>query len=875
MRRETSQSVFEVFSRVADVHAARPAIVSLGGEISYAELARRAAHVHATLAAQPRGDGGVGLHFTDPVDAIAAMLGVLRAGRFYVVLDPVFPSGRLRDIADDGAIGIVLSDDAGEAAARGLGGVAVERISWSRGAGEDAPPAAAVRADDFAYISYTSGSTGRPKGVMHPHANLLHEVAVHRWALHLGSGDRSALMYSPGVIGSVRDIFGMLLSGGAVCPFPFRQLGFRALGDWLVAQRVTQFHAVPVLYRELMRALKPDERLSAVRTVFLAGDKVERSDVALFARHFSPTASFYTGLGASEANSIYTHRFVDRGEADGGGPLPTGWSLPDKTALVLDGEHRELPPGVRGEIAVRSRYLANGYWRRPELSAKVFLGPADCRDERIYLTGDHGFFDELGRLVHLGRGDRQVKINGERIELGEIESALREEAGVRAARVRVIDDLGARPRLIAYVEARASDFDEVGTRASLARRLSPTARPAVIHRLDAFPLNANGKLDEAALPQVSEADVPVESPAATEEQGDGAAIAAALWRELFPDEAIRWDATLEQSGGDSLHAVRLACLLKERAGVDWPVSLAPREVTPRRLARLIDSRGEQLVDPALAQIAGVLALWRLSELGETVSAAVPVVRVGQDRGATPIIWVGQKGRGLEIGRALAADRLVYLVPALVPMGRSEAREMANSYRLLSRRLAPHLAPAVDLGGCCNSGWLAMILGRELQQLGIGVENVFVLDAFGSRLAHECFFQLSRVQIHAARGFGAFAWRLWFLARMRLRKFAPAKTFGEATRSATPPTSARITGALLPEVTAEGVPLRVGLSAGTSWLSVIFPRLGWRHLQRGDRRPKVFPGEHWTLWEPEGCRRIVEWVATVSPGKPPEQTNLRR
>jgi len=858
IRRQTHRSVFEVFAEVVDAHPSRPAIVTPVGEATYAELARRAAQVHAVLMEKLPREGGVGLLFADPRDAIAAMLGVLRAGQFYVILDPTFPPGRLSDIAQDGAISVVLTDAAGEAMARTLSAAPV--VSIARTPDYDAADSlspVAVRAEDLAYISYTSGSTGRPKGVMQPHANLLHEVAVHRWALQLGPEDRSSLMYSPGVVGSVRDIYGMLLTGGAVCAFPFKVLGFRALADWLSRQRVTQFHSVPVLFRELMRTLRPDEVLGSVRTVFLAGDKVERGDVAMFARHFSAEAKFYTGIGASEANSIYTHRFVDRAEAGGAGPLPTGWPLPDKDVLILDSEGREQPAGARGEIAVRSRYLATGYWRRLELAEKVFRASAEFPDERVYLTGDHGFIDAQGRLIHLGRGDRQLKINGERIELGEIEAVLREDEAVRAARVRVIEREGARPRLIAYVEASEDGFEKARLRERLAGRLSPAARPTEIFRLDAFPLNANGKLDEAVLP------LPRDGATVTGEgvAGKNGETVAVLWRELFPEATghIAWDVTLERAGGDSLHAVRLAGLLKERVGIDWPAALAPRDVTPRRLAELIETQSAAPADPALAVIAGAFALWRLADEGEFVAPGLPVVRTGPDGGGRPILWVGQRERALEIGLALAARRRVYLIPALVAMDRDEAKEIAASYRVLAEKLAQHLPAEVDLGGCCNSGWLAMIVARELQRRGARVGHVFVFDAFGSRLAYQFFYQMTRVQIHSQRGVKVFAARVWSLLQARLRRnigTAPAEGGAACPRT-------RVSAVLLGEVSAEGLPLRIGLSRGTSWLRFIFPRLGWPNLPRDHGVPHVIPGCHEDLWKLEGTRRIVAWIEEIS------------
>ena len=91
-----------------------------------------------------------------------------------------------------------------------------------------------------------------------------------------------------------------------------------------------------------------------------------------------------------------------------------------------------MPIGEIGEIVVRSRYLAAGYWGRPDLTAAAFR--ADVHDERrTYHTGDLGRLRPDGCLEHLGRKNFQHKIRGHRVEVADIETALLAHSAIRDA----------------------------------------------------------------------------------------------------------------------------------------------------------------------------------------------------------------------------------------------------------------------------------------------------------------------------------------------------------------------------------------------------------------------------------------------------------
>src|SRR2546422_9185418 len=106
-----------------------------------------------------------------------------------------------------------------------------------------------------------------------------------------------------------------------------------------------------------------------------------------------------------------------------------------------------------GEIAVKSRYLASGYWRRPDLTKAVFRADPKGGKERIYLSGDLGRITPDGCLQYLGRKDDQVKIRGFKVEPGEIEVALLEHRAVKEAVILSWEHSSGEQRLAAYVVA--------------------------------------------------------------------------------------------------------------------------------------------------------------------------------------------------------------------------------------------------------------------------------------------------------------------------------------------------------------------------------------------------------------------------------------
>jgi acyl carrier protein len=244
--------------------------------------------------------------------------------------------------------------------------------------------------------------------------------------------------------------------------------------------------------------------------------------------------------------------FLDKETEIEGNLVPVGYAVPGNDVLLLDDCGAES--GAEGEIAVRTRYVAPGYWRRPELTASSFL--ADLTDEKrkIYRTGDLGRVLPDGCLLHLGRKDFFVKIRGYRVELDEIETTLRELPGVKEAVVAALNNNSGEERLVAYVvPAAAPGANASEMRRFLQDRLPDYMIPAVFVALDALPLTDTLKVDRKALPEPSGLRPDIAAPYAAPRNPIEEALAR-IWAEVLSLDEVGIHDDFLDLGGHSLAA---------------------------------------------------------------------------------------------------------------------------------------------------------------------------------------------------------------------------------------------------------------------------------------------------------------------------------
>ncbi|MFS2070825.1 non-ribosomal peptide synthetase [Pseudomonas sp. CT11-2] len=683
------------FSRGSAPHAGRPAVTGPSGTLSHAELDQRVSALTQQLLAQDLEPGTRIAHFLPrDIDAVVALVAILRAGACYVPIDPAYPTERIEHILRDSQARLVLTHHAR---------VQDLPADWqpSALAIDQAMPTVPLQdepnisRDQPAYLIYTSGSTGQPKGVVISHANALHSLAA-RLAGYPQPVQRFLLLSSFAFDSSIAGLFWSLAQGGCLhLASEAEQKDPLQLARLIRGHGVSHLLALPSLYALLLDEL--GDSPSPLNTAIVAG---ESCPPALVDSHYhrQPDAQLYNEYGPTEA-SVWSTVALCRPDQRTAS-VPIGRAIAHTRVYVLDSDGAPVARGLKGEIHIAGPGVSEGYLGLPQMTAEKFIQAChpSLDGQRLYRTGDFAWQDLDGQLVFLGRTDSQIKLRGYRIELGEIETALCSVSGARLA-VVLLDTIQAEPSLRAFVES-ASELQANAVRESLATLLPAHMIPADIQWLAQLPRTANGKIDHRALL----ARVPNRSLAAyAAPEGHVEQVLAAVWQELLEAKVIGRHDDFFALGGHSLLVVRMTARLRATLGIEVPVNIIFQHPTLMGLAEQITRPHDHAAVITLqAGEAGQTPLFCLHQPAGGVHHYLPMV-AGLPQ-AMPVY-------GIALPESLRNQDLVALASEYLPL--IQQTQTQGPYRL---------------GGWSMGGLLALELTRQLEALGQTVEWLGLFDS---------------------------------------------------------------------------------------------------------------------------------------------------
>jgi amino acid adenylation domain-containing protein len=591
-REDVERSIPERFECQVELYPDRIAVEDANSTITYRELNRLANRIaHAVLAARGAGSEPVALLVGNGVPVVAAMLGVLKAGKFYIALDASQPAARTAAILVECRPALMIGDsrrmEEAEELCAPLDLPSISLDALDSGLSEE-NPGLPITADHLAYILYTSGSTGKPKGVMQDHRYVLHLTMVYSNGGRISTADRLVLLYSPNFAGAVRDIYCSVLNGATLLHFDVKREGLTGLAEWLRREQITVFFAVATMFRHFCRMLTTEDSFPLVRLVFLGSETVYTGEIRLFQRHFFADTRMIVSFGASELSPICQFPICADTRIEGS-TVPAGYAVDDVELLLWDTEGKPVTAGATGEIVVRSRYLSRGYWGRPELTEAAFVPDPDGGERRMFRTGDQGRLLSDGCLLHLGRSDFQVKIRGYRVETAEVEAFFTATGLVRDALVTAWSDATGEQNLAAWlVPANADAPPSINElRALVSAALPDYMVPATFVLMDTLPLTANGKLDRRALPDPRLAGQRPETacvaPRTAVEQR-----LKEIWSELFGLQEIGIHENFFDLGGHSLLAMQVVARIAAAFHVMLPANCLFEHSTLARLAEAVE-----------------------------------------------------------------------------------------------------------------------------------------------------------------------------------------------------------------------------------------------------------------------------------------------
>lgn len=586
---EIEQSIPARFYRQVQHHGERLAVGSRDwGDMTYRELNRRSNRIANHILAM-RGPirEPIAFMLDQSAGAIVTILGILKAGKFYVALNPQSAPAALNHILTGCNPGLIVTDAKYSPLLASLGQHASHCVKLDElyAHGIDTDPDQFIAPDSIAYIYFTSGSTGPPKGVTDSHRNILHNVMRYTNNLCIGSADRLSLIQPCAFSGTVSSLFGALLNGAAVFPFDLSSNGMAQLARWIDSEELTIFHSVPAIFEQLA---SQEGQYRHLRVIRLEGDRSAPAHIEAYRRYFTSNCILVNGLGTTETG-IIRQFFIDHATQLPSGPVPVGEAVEDMEIRLLDDDGNCVPDGQIGEIAVRSKYLAVGYWNNPELTAERMIPDKMDLGYRIYRTGDMGRMIGDGCLQYIERKDFARRIRGQRIEFAEIENALCSLPAIRNAVVTIRENRRGFEQLVAYLVPR----DRLPSVTELRNRLSDTLPPIMIPAkfvpVDALPVDSNCKVRRYDLPIPDRKRPPLEAkfdPANTERQKN----IVESFECVLDVNPVGLDDDFFELGGDSLMATELIISLEKKLGRACPPEFPVTARTVRQLDEILGSR---------------------------------------------------------------------------------------------------------------------------------------------------------------------------------------------------------------------------------------------------------------------------------------------
>jgi amino acid adenylation domain-containing protein len=579
-------SISQRFERIVQYFGERLALIHDEQKLTYSEINVDANRIaHWLLTQNEHIEKPVALLFGHNISAIVTILGVLKAGKAYCVLDPAAPAERSATILADLQCPLILADQAHLTQARQLGSDRYQVVEIA-GAAVGYPatnPQLDIPTKTLAAIYYTSGSTGQPKGVERTHWHNIKRAQMHSDFQGIQPHDVLSMINPLSFASSAADLYTSILSGAALCIYDIKHAGFEGLTDWIVTHQVTQIHLPNTVLRTWLESLANDTMLSSLRSV-RPSFRLYRTDIERLWKHLPNHATITHSLNATEIGPVCRIK-LQRDTALDGDIIPVGYPVPGVEIMLIDDAGQPVAQGEVGEIIVNSPYVQR-YWRRPELNNEKFIPDPTDSSRRIYHLGDLGRLRPDGCLELVGRKDFQVKIRGFRVEIEEVETALERLQSVKQATVIAESDALGEKRLIAYVATAGPGGTSQSLRTHLRQVLPEYAIPARFVLLERLPLLANGKVDRKALPppgaQRPELDTPHRMPGTPAEE-----VIAAIWSDILGIDGLGIDDPFFDLGGDSISAARIVMIVQNEFQSKLPLPELLRQPTIAHMAQLL------------------------------------------------------------------------------------------------------------------------------------------------------------------------------------------------------------------------------------------------------------------------------------------------
>ncbi len=543
----------------------------------------------------------IGIFTNRSVSTIIGILAILKLGKTFVPIDPLYPLERINYMINASKLSFILSDINFD---KTLDNSNLEIILIN-----DFSSNSTVfnckkvsKSKNNVYIIFTSGSTGKPKGVTISHRNLINLIWFEKEKSPILENNSKILQFATMSFDvSYQEIFSALLSGNTlVLISDTDRKNISNLINYIKINKISTLFIPPAYLRLLVEDLNNVKILSkSVKYIITAGEallitpgikKLLKNNVQIF-NHYGP-AETHVATTYKVPNNIETTN------------VSIGTPINNTQIYILDEYNNLCPFNVVGQIAIGGDCVGNGYIDK-SLNRNKFIANPFKENSKLYLTGDLGFIDKNNLIQFIGRKDFQVKINGFRIELDEITKSLLNYNGVNSC-ITIVNEINNKKYIFCYYTSDLN-LDKKDIMSFLSSKLPKYMVPTKLIQLDVLPINNNGKIDRNALPKV---DLDIEDdfvPATTETQIK----LLNIWKEILNMQSLGISNDFFSIGGDSLLSIKLSSFIQKEFNVDININDIFENSTIETLSKVIDNK-KQLEKKEIAHISSNVNYYPLS-----------------------------------------------------------------------------------------------------------------------------------------------------------------------------------------------------------------------------------------------------------------------
>lgn len=584
----------ELFETQVKKNPQATAILFGDQSITYAQLNQKAnqlAHYLRELGVKP--DTPVAICMERSIELLIAIFGILKAGGAYIPLDPSHPEKRLCHLLKEGNTAFLITTNHLQSKFTSYEGqiISIENEAQIRTQQIDNPQSLAAPAN-LAYIIYTSGSTGMPKGVLIEQQGVIDYL--HWFADFCDCHPYQRIDFSSNHafdFALTTSLVPLMLGLTVVMCSDSVKKDMRQYLEYLKINKVTFIKLTPSYFRVLLHEIQNRHiDLPDLKKIMLAGENLPAVDCSSWLTHY-PDHILFNEYGPTETSiAVFLHKIASQ-SLELEGKVPIGAPAPYVQMYLLDEDRSPVVDGEVGELYLGGSCLARGYLNNPDLTERYFIKnpfSEEC-DARLYKTGDLCRRLPHGEIECIGRVDYQLKIRGFRVEPGEIEHCLMTHPAVKNAVVTTFDLSPNEKKLVAYyILNDKANASEQQLRDYLQRYLPDYMIPVNLVRMEAFPLNANEKLDRSALPEPQFAASQHYHPTSTLMEKK----LATIWSGELGINPIGLNDDFFELGGHSLSAARIISIINHQFGKEVRLSDFYQKPTIAQLAILIESTKE-------------------------------------------------------------------------------------------------------------------------------------------------------------------------------------------------------------------------------------------------------------------------------------------